>query len=72
MSNNEIKTMRISIDLTSVEYQKLRNLSDFYDTNVNCLLSQFIADLTCSDRSGGSDERNLASDWLSRSLYNFS
>ncbi len=66
-----MKTMRIGIDLTSDEYQKLRDLANDYNTNVNALLSQFIADLTSSERSGGSDERYLASDWLSRSQYNF-
>lgn len=69
--DKNIKTMRIGIDLTSDEYAKLREIASLYDTNVNGLLSQFIADLTVSDRSGGSDERYLASDWLSRSSYNF-
>lgn len=66
-----MKTMRIGIDLTSDEYKKLRDIANDYNTNVNALLSQFIADLTSSERSGGSDERYLANDWLSRSQYNF-
>ena len=67
----ETKTMRISIDLSDEEYLLLKEKASDYDTNINGLLSQFIADLVCSDRSGGSDERMYASDWLSRSRYNF-
>lgn len=67
----ETKTMRIGIDLSGEEYQLLREKAADYGTTVNVLLSQFIADLICSDRSGGSDERMYASEWLSRSRYNF-
>lgn len=67
----ETKTMRISIDLSGEEYQLLREKAADYSTTVNVLLSQFIADLVYSDRSGGSDECMYASEWLSRSRYNF-
>lgn len=67
---NDTKTMRISVNLTADEYSELRKIVSDCDTSVNRLLSQFIADLTYSDRSGGSDERRLASDWLDRSRFN--
>ena len=63
---DDIKTMRIGIDLTPIEYDFLRCLAFSYGTTVNGLLSQFVADLTSSNRSGGSDERQLACDWLFR------
>lgn len=62
--------MRININITKEEYEYLYITADSHGTTVNGLLSQFIADLTASDRSGGSDERCLASEWLSRSIYN--
>lgn len=67
---NDTKTMRISVNLTADEYSELRKIASDCDTSVNRLLSQFIADLTASYRSGGSDERRLASDWLDRSRFN--
>lgn len=68
---NELKKRRITVELTDEELFKLRQLSEIRETTVNKLLSQFIADLTYSDRSGGSDERAIADEWLSRSIYNF-
>lgn len=68
----ELKKMRIGINLTDWEYEHLCDIAECYGTTVNCLLSQFIADLTYSDRSCGSDGRCLSNDWLSRSRYNFS
>lgn len=67
----ELKTKRISIDLTDDEYARLRDFAECHNITVNRLLSQFIADLIVSDRSGGSDERCLASEWFDRSIYNF-
>lgn len=63
----EVKKMRISINLTSDEYNKLKEKAETFHTTVNELLSQFIADLTSSERSGGSDERDKAESWLYRS-----
>lgn len=63
--------MRIKVDITREEYEALFNRAKCNDTTVNMILSQFIADLTCSDRSGGSDERMYAEAWFSRSVYNF-
>lgn len=35
------------------------------------IIEQFVSDLTCSERSGGSDERDLANEWFDRSRFNF-
>ena len=67
----EVKKMRISINLTSNEYGKLKEKAKTFHTTVNELLSQFIADLTNSKRSGGSDERDRAESWLYRSSDNW-
>lgn len=68
----EVKKMRISINLTSDEYNKLKEKAETFHTTVNELLSQFIADLTNSERSGGSDERDRAESWLYRSADKWS
>lgn len=70
ISTMNTKKMRISIDLTDEEYEKLKDIALDYDATVNCLLSQFIADLTCSDRLIDRDEY-YAYLWLNRSCYNF-
>ena len=57
---------RIQISLTAEEHNGLIRIAEDNETTPQELLAAFAADLTGSDRSGGSDERRLADDWLWR------
>jgi hypothetical protein len=59
--------MKLTIDLSREEYCRFRAKIAMADTTPRDLLAQFIADLTASRRSGGSDERDMAQAWLERS-----
>ncbi len=75
----------IKIELTEEEYECLKDHAEYlsiwlaanfvsdenWKVTPRRIIEQFVSDLTCSDRSGGSDERDLASDWLYRSRWNF-
>jgi hypothetical protein len=60
---------RIKVDITYQEYQDLQRIAESAKTSVANLVGAFIQDLTYSDRSGGSDERELAREWLGRNVY---
>ena len=57
------------VKLTEDESKALSIVASQRDATSGELLAAFAADLTYSDRSGGSDERMLAGDWLSRQSY---
>lgn len=66
----------IAIQVTEEEYTALRNFAkDVSDAGIKVaprrIIEQFVSDLTYSERRGGSDESDLASDWFERSRYNF-
>ncbi|MCI9561720.1 MAG: hypothetical protein HFK03_04455 [Clostridia bacterium] len=67
----ELKARRPLVCITDEDFERLKEIAENYDTTPNRIIEQFIYDITCSDYSGGSDERDLADDWLSRSRYNF-
>lgn len=67
----ELKARRLLVCITDEDFERLKEIAENYDTTPNRIIEQFIYDITCSDYSGGSDERDLADDWLSRSRYNF-
>ena len=72
--NNEqkdLKPHRPLICVSDEDWERLNEIAEGYDTSPNRIIEQFIYDLTVSDYSGGSDERDLASDWIERSRYNF-
>lgn len=64
----ELKKKRITIELTDKEYTNLLMKTNVRRTTVNKLLSQFIADLTYSDRMSGQENHQLLSDWFSRNF----
>lgn len=64
----ELKKKRITIELTDEEYTNLLMKTNVRRTTVNKLLSQFIADLTYSDRMSGQENYQLLSDWFSRNF----
>ena len=64
-----MKEIRIKIEEEDYEY--LLFLAKEAKTTPNNILQQFARDLTLSDHSGGSDERDLAQSWYYRSIYNF-
>lgn len=68
----ELKRRRPLLKVSDEDWERLKEWAEeYYHTSINRILEQFIYDVTCSDYSGGSDERDLANDWLSRSRYNF-
>ncbi|MGN0805003.1 MAG: hypothetical protein ACI4MS_06440 [Candidatus Coproplasma sp.] len=74
---------QIRINITEEEYRILKgiaeelsesltvDLKEKYTVTPNRIIQQFISDLTESKNSGGSDERDFANNWFSRSYYNF-
>ena len=59
----------IPVSLTENENKALSIIALQRDAAPGELLAAFVADLVKSGRSGGSDERMLASDWLYRQTY---
>lgn len=67
----QLKERRPRIEVSDEDWERLKDIAKDYKTTPQRLIEQFVYDLTYSDYSGGSDERDLADDWLSRSRYNF-
>lgn len=68
----QLKERRPRIKVSDEDWERLKEIAkENYNTTPQRIIEQFIYDLTYSDYSGGSDERDLANDWLSRSCYNF-
>lgn len=66
----------IRIKVTDEEYELMQEKAEYmstddYKVTANRILQQFVSDLTASNQSGGSDERDLADNWYYRSKYNF-
>ena len=66
----------IRIKVTDEEYELMQLKAEDVSTKSkkitpNRILQQFVSDLTASDQSGGSDERDYAYYWFERSVYNF-
>lgn len=57
---------RIYVSLTDEEKDRLTEIAAEHYAAPGELLAAFAADLACSKRSGGSDVRMLANDWLCR------
>jgi len=60
---------RIYVTLTDEEKEDLARLAAEHGTSPGELLADFVADLTYSNRRGGSDESMYARDWLGRQTY---
>ncbi|MHB8061766.1 MAG: hypothetical protein ACYDG2_03895 [Ruminiclostridium sp.] len=60
---------RVYVDLTHEEKERLTLIAANYKTTPGELLAAFSADLTYSNRTGGSDERMYADQWLERQTY---
>ena len=61
--------MKIAIDLTKDEYCELKAVAIMCSIPIREILEQFVADLTHSRRTGGSDERLLARRYIMRCNY---
>lgn len=61
--------MKLVLDITPEEYCAMRAKAAMAGVGVRDVVTQMIADMVASPRSGGSDERELAQAWLERS-YN--
>ena len=67
-----IHVKRIYVNLTDDEAAELKERAEYHSATPGELLAAFTADLTCSKRSGGSDERMYANDWLGRQCCRWS
>lgn len=67
--NTETAPRRISLNLTDDEVKDLTAFAIRGAVTVGSLIEDFIADLTASTRSGGSDEKDLAREWYNRRDY---
>lgn len=67
----QLKERQPKIKVSDEDWERLKEIAEIYDTTPKRIIEQFIYDLTYSGYSGGSDERDLANYWLSRSRYNF-
>jgi hypothetical protein len=65
------KNQMIILDISKEDYQRLVNITLTVDTTPKKLLEQFINDLVYNEKSGGSDECDLAESWVQRSKFNF-
>lgn len=63
---------RVYVELTDEEHENLTRVAADHGAAPGELLAGFAADLTYSDRRGGSDESMYANDWLSRQTYRWS
>ena len=63
---------RVYVNITAEEKVNLDMIAAEHNATPGELLAGFVADLTCSDRSGGSDERMFATDWLDRQTWRWS
>lgn len=61
--------MKVELNLTEKEYQKLMEKAGRAGLSVSGLLENFIRDLTYSNRSNGSDEREMANAWFDRCCF---
>ena len=57
---------KLTIELTAQELKRLENLGKECNMPAANIIAIFVADLTGSERSGGSDERLFADQWLER------
>ena len=62
---------RVYVTITPEEHGRLERIAAEHKAKGE-LLAGFVADLTCSDRSGGSDERMYATDWFDRQTWRWS
>ena len=60
---------RIYVSITDEERKRLEDIAAGCDATPGELLAALVADVTGSARSGGSDERMLASQWLERQAF---
>jgi len=64
-----IRVKRVYVNLTDEEKERLTEIAADHDATPCELLAAFVADLTHSNRTGGSDERMYANEWLDRQTY---
>jgi len=68
--NKEQGMKHIKLNVSEQDWENLKQIAQDHETKANRILEKIIFDLTCSIESGGSDERDFAALWLSRSRYN--
>ena len=60
--------MKITVDLTLEESAEIKSLAICYGTTPKQILTQFASDITESLRTHGSDERDLAEQYVARTF----
>ncbi len=58
--------MKITLDIPTSEYCGLKQVAAKHGISIHELLAGFVADATGSPRSGGSDERDRADEYVAR------
>lgn len=62
---------KIELELRKEDWSELKDLARGYQISVSDILENYIKDLTYSKESNGSDERELANEYFSRSIVNY-
>lgn len=65
------KMIEVKLQLTEEEHEMIRDMAEGRDVTLEFVIEKFVADLACSNRSNGSDERDLADRWWERNNYNW-
>lgn len=63
--------MKLSVDITDIEYDKLLELAQQYGVTVSDIVTLFVSDITRSERCGYVEECDVVDNWLARRLYQF-
>ena len=59
----------VIVKLTDDEMERMSDVAKLHGAKPGELLAAFVADLVCSGRTGGSDERMYANEWLDRQTF---
>lgn len=63
--------VKVELELRKEDWSELKDLARGYQISVSDILENYIKDLTYSKGSNGSDEREMANEYFSRSIENY-
>lgn len=63
--------VKVELELRKEDWSELKDLARGYQISVSDILENYIKDLTYSKESNGSDEREMANEYFSRSIVNY-
>ncbi len=62
---------RIELNLSEDDFESLKDKADLWNVSIKEIITNYIRDLVYSNESNGSDERDLANEYFSRSIVNY-